>query len=112
MAAAMSAKLIRFQIDWCLWIGAALIFFVVSCWIPWVPTLWVPQWNWDSSFVSPVELLERVLRYNQYVRSMAVRFDEQEIRLWDYVRSLYFFGPSVVFSVLFGWVLQCLIVMV
>src|SRR5207249_1641318 len=87
---------------------SSLILFVVSFWIPWVP----PLFEYDSSPVSPVLLLREMLDHNRYIQHLTPQFDERECNWRDYLRSSFLLCPSVVFSVLFGWLLQCTVVMV
>ena len=100
-------KLTRFQANKRLWIGSSLILFVVSFWIPWVP----PFFEHESSPVSPVRLLRSMLDYNRYIQHLTLLFDERECDWRDYLRSTFFLCPSIVFSILFGWLLQRTVVM-
>ena len=101
-------KLTRFQTDKWFWISASLTLFVLSFCVPWVPAFF----PYDPPLISPVGLLRQMLDYNSALQSMTLRFDERDLDCWDYFRSAYFFVPPAVFSVLFGWLLQCGVVMV
>src|SRR5436305_1029751 len=97
--------LTRFKADKRLWIGSALILFAVSFWIPWVPS------SFDEfSLVSPVRLLRRMLDSNRYLQTLTQPMDERECNWRDYLRCTFFFCPSVVFSIVFGWLLQSTVV--
>ena len=102
----LSMTLTRFKADKRLWIGSALILFAVSFWIPWVPSFFH-----DSSLVSPVRLFRRMLDYNRYLQTLTHLMDERECNWRDYLRSTFFFCPPLGFSVVFGWLLQCTVVM-
>ena len=103
----LSMTLTRFQADKRLWIWSSLILFVVSLWIPWVPPV-----TEGSSLVSPVRLVRIMLDMNRSLHSERRRIDANEPDwLGIYLKSTFFLCPSVLFSVLFGWLLQCTIVM-
>jgi hypothetical protein len=101
-------KLTRFPPDKWFWISASLTLFVLTFCIPWVPAFF----PYDSPLISPVRLLRQMLDYNQSLQTKTHRFDERDLDGWDYLRSTYFLFSPAVFSVLFGWVLQCSVVMV
>jgi len=97
----------QFQCDKRLWVAASLVLFVVSLWIPWVMN---PVSG--TSMVSPVGLARSMSDASRRLRSEMPRFDANERDfVGDYLRSTFFFGPPVLFSVLLGWVIQSGVVM-
>jgi TPR repeat protein len=100
-------NLTRFQADKRLWVGSSVILFFVSLWVPRAP----PFFEYDPSCIGPVRLLQSMLEYNRDLKSLPVIFDERPCSWRDYLRCTFFLWPSAVFSVLFGWLLQCIVVM-